>query len=126
MRQHSGCDVSLSQKIDMRLHFFRHLGVPFVFLKQTEESKEPGAKSWHILLPSGEDEIDSFGDAKPMLLFRGQLLAAGRGQFVIARLAIAIRHAPFRLDPALSFQTIKRRVKRSLLDMENFLRHLLD
>src|SRR5205814_9049706 len=78
--QQSRGNVSLDQKIEMRLHFFRHLGVPSVFLKQPEQSREPGAKSRHILLPSGQHEIDSFGDAEPMLLFRGELFATGRGQ----------------------------------------------
>src|SRR6202043_2923413 len=97
----------------MLLYLLRHFRVPFVLLKQTDQSREPGAKSRHSLLASGEDEIDSFGDAEPMLLFRGELLAAGRGQFVVARLAIVIRNAPFRLNPALRFQSVERRVKRS-------------
>ncbi len=109
----------------MRLHFFRHLGVPFAFLKQSEQSREPGAKSRHSSLSSGEDEIDSFGDAEPMLLFRGQLFAAGRGQFVIARFAIVIGDAPLGFDPALRFQAIKRGIKRSLFNMQDVLRHLL-
>src|SRR5712664_614359 len=103
MWQHPRGNVSLDQKIEMRLHFFRHLGVPFVFLKQTEQSREPGAKSRHILLSSGENEIDSFGNARPMLLFRLELFSAGFSQFVKARLSIVVRNAPRRLDPTLSF-----------------------
>jgi len=49
--QHSRRNISLDQKIEMRLHFFRHLGVPFVFLKQTEQAREPGAKLRHICYP---------------------------------------------------------------------------
>ena len=54
----------------MRLHFVGHLGVAFELLKQTEQSRKPGAKSSHSLLTSGENEIDSFGDAEPVLFFR--------------------------------------------------------
>ncbi len=47
--------------------------------------------------------LDSFGNPQPMLLFGGELFAAGRGQFVIAGFAVVIGHAPFRFDPALRF-----------------------
>jgi hypothetical protein len=33
VRQHSSCDVSFGQKIDMRLNFFRHLGVAAILAK---------------------------------------------------------------------------------------------
>ena len=124
--RHAGRDVPFRQKIDMLLNFFRHLSVAAILAKQSQESEEPSAKSLHILLASGENEIDSLGDAKPMLLFRRELFAAGRGQFVIARFAIVVGHAPFRLDPALRFQSVKRRIKRTLLDVQNIFRHLLD
>ena len=74
-----------------------------------------------MIQASDKDEIDSLGDAEPMFLFRGKLFASGRGQFVIARFAIVIGHAPFRFDPALRFQTVKRRIKRALLDTQNVL-----
>src|SRR5439155_18845584 len=106
VRQHSRGNVALDQKIEMRLYFFSHLGAPFVFLKETEQAREPGAKSRHNLLASSEHEIDSFGDSKPVFLFREKLFAAGRRQFVITRSAIVVRNAPFRFDPSLRFQTI--------------------
>src|SRR5439155_301639 len=110
MGQHSGCDVSFGQKIDMRLYFFRHLGVTAVFAKQSEKSRKPDAKSRHISLRSRENEIDSLRDTEPVLLFRRKLFATRGRQFVIARLAIVIRNAPFRFDPALRFKSVQRRV----------------
>ena len=50
VRRHSRGDVSFGQKIEMRLYFFRHLGVATVFAKQSEQSTKPGAKSRHNLL----------------------------------------------------------------------------
>ena len=61
-----------------------------------------------------------------MSFSRCELFASGRGQFVITGFAIVIGHAPFRRDPPLSFQTVKGGIKRSLLDVQNVLRHLLD
>jgi len=57
---------------------------------------------------------------------RSQCSFSGRGQFVIARFAIVIGNAPLGLDPTLCFQTVKRGIKRSLLDVQNILRHLLN
>ena len=54
------------------------------------------------------------------------LFAARRGQFVVARPAIVIGHAPLRLDPTLRFQTIERGIKRTLFNVQNILRHLLN
>src|SRR5438477_7179526 len=61
-----------------------------------------------------------------MLLFSRKLFPSGRSQFVIARFAIVIRSAPLGLDPALCFQTIKRRIKRTLLDTQNVFRYLVN
>ena len=45
--RHSSGNVSFDQKIDMRLHLFRHLRIATIFGKQSEESRKPGAESRH-------------------------------------------------------------------------------
>ena len=40
VRQHSRRDVSLGQKIEMRLNLFRHLGVALDFWKQSEQPRK--------------------------------------------------------------------------------------
>ena len=81
----------------MLLHFFGHLGVAAILAKQSDQAREPGAKSRHKFSGSGQNEIDSFGDAEPMFLFRGELFAAGRGQFVITRSRDCCRIRPIPL-----------------------------
>src|SRR4030095_7505234 len=61
-----------------------------------------------------------------MFLFGRKLLPSGGGQFVIARLAIVVLHAPLCLDQSVRFQSVKRWIKRSLLDVQNVFRHLMD
>src|SRR6266446_5483737 len=60
-----------------------------------------------------------------MLLFRGELFAAGGGQFVITRLAIVLGNVPLGANPTLCLRTIERGIKRTLLNAQNLFRHLL-
>src|SRR5207248_11731793 len=97
------------------------------FLENNPSSRENQARSRGINdSGSGKDEIDSLGTAQPVVPFRCKLFASGRGQFVITVFTIVIRHAPLCRDPPLSFQAVKGGIKRSLLDTQNVLRHLLD
>src|SRR5262249_8065474 len=75
---------------------------------------------------AGKDEVDALGDARPMLLFRRELLSSGGSQFVVASFSIAIGDTPFGFDPPLCLQTIKSRVEGTLLHAQNFVRHLLN
>jgi len=71
------------------------------FLENSPSSRENQARSRGINdSGSGKDEIDSLGNAQPVVLFRCKLFASGRGQFVITGFTIVIRQAPFCRDPS--------------------------
>jgi hypothetical protein len=61
-----------------------------------------------------------------MRFFGGELLAARRSQFVIARFAIVVGDAPFRLDQTLGFQSVERGIELALLNVQNIFRHLMN
>ena len=51
-RIHPLVDLSLGQELEMRLHLCAHLLVTLFLLKQPDEPRKPGAKSWHKKLSS--------------------------------------------------------------------------
>jgi len=55
-----------------------------------------------------------------------QLLSTGCREVVEAGSAPEFRDTPFGLDPSLVFETVKRRIQRSLVDFEHVLGNLLD
>src|SRR5205814_10204325 len=62
----------------------------------------------------------------PMALFGLELHSAGGGQLIGARLSVTIGNAPSGFDPALGLEAIKSWIKRSLLDVKDVFRHLMD
>ena len=55
-----------------------------------------------------------------------QLLSTGCSEVVEAGTAPEFRDTPFGLDPSFVFETVKRRIERSLVDFEHMLGNLLD
>src|ERR1700722_6840188 len=69
------------------------------------------------------DRLDHAGYGSDYALelrcFDGDLLAAGRGQLVIARAAVSGGDAPLCGHPALDEHALQRRVQRTLFDLQN-------
>src|SRR5262249_14035959 len=65
-------------------------------------------------------------DARPVLLFGGELFEAGRRDLVILRAASFGRFAPGAGDVAILFEPMERREQRAGLDEERAARNLLD
>ena len=59
-----------------------------------------------------EDELIEFAT------FGGQPFSTGGRQGVVARPPVVVGRAPFRLDPSVQQQSLKRRVERALADLE--------
>src|SRR5439155_11625636 len=52
--------------------------------------------------------------------------AARRRQSVESSAPVSLGHAPIGGDPALALQSLERRIERTLVDLQNVLRQLLD
>ena len=81
------------------------------------------AHDWFLCL---EDPRDGVGHPRPVLAFLGELAAAVAREPVVLGLAVVLRRVPFRVDPALLLQPVKRRVERALIDAQHVARDLLD
>src|SRR5919106_1369051 len=64
--------------------------------------------------------------ALPFPRFDRELAAAGSREVVILGAAAQLRDLPLGLDPALVLETMEGRIKRSLIDLQDVLGHLLD
>src|SRR5579862_1161424 len=73
-----------------------------------------------------QDSANGAGEAAPIGGLHFQLLAPGSGQMVEARAAAQLGNAPFGFDPTLMLQTVQRRIKRALIDLQNLFGDLLD
>lgn len=69
---------------------------------------------------------DGLREARPTLLFGGELFAAGSREVIITGAAIILRNAPLGGDPALLFHTMKRRVERAFFDTKDVIRNPLN
>ena len=78
------------------------------------------------LLRALQDQCDGGRHLLPVRHLPFELLAAGFGQGVELGAAILFRGAPLCADPFLAFQAIERRVERTLLDLQDVARDLLD
>src|SRR5678816_4689117 len=74
----------------------------------------PGEDSLRV----AEDACYAFGEARPALLLRRQLLLAGGRECVEPRLAILLGHAPIGAKPSVLFHPVERGVQRPFLDAE--------
>src|SRR5690242_2655187 len=62
---------------------------------------------------------DGFRDPLPAGSLGGQLLLAGCSQPIHFGALLILRNLPFRGNPALAFEPVERRVKRSRIDLQN-------
>src|ERR1700738_3925091 len=69
---------------------------------------------------------DGLGGALPFREFRFEMLSASRRERVVLRAAVVFRGRPLRSDQLLQFEPMKRRIERSLSDLQCFFRQLLD
>jgi hypothetical protein len=60
------------------------------------------------------DFKDGAGEPIPILFLNLELFAAGARQLVKLGAEIVLRHAPFGLDPFLTFDPVEGRVERTL------------
>src|SRR5215471_128633 len=73
-----------------------------------------------------EDPSDRGCEAFPTLRLLDELPAAGPRELVKLGAPVVLRVAPVRTDPALGLEPVKCRVERTLVDLEDVLRKLLD
>jgi hypothetical protein len=59
--------------------------------------------------------VDGAYDAIPAAHLRAQLLAPDNGETVVACLAVVLRRAPERGDPAAVFEAVESRIERTVL-----------
>src|SRR6266568_1323909 len=73
-----------------------------------------------------DDQVDGGRKARPVRQFLFQLIPSGTCERVELCHAAGLRRTPCRFDPCLLLQTVEGRIERALLDLERFLRNLLD
>src|SRR5262249_35593700 len=73
-----------------------------------------------------QNAANSSNHLLPAFCLRHQLLPAGRSQPVVLRFAIVLRRSPERRDPAAVLEPVKRRVERSMFDLQNIFGTSLD
>src|SRR5262249_34108456 len=76
------------------------------------------AGSWRLLPEWIEQQPHGAGERVPLRSFGDELRAAFRREAVIARALALVRQLPGRLDQALLFQPIERRVERAGFDLQ--------
>ena len=59
-----------------------------------------------------------------MRLLLSQVLCAVRSQGIIFRAALVFRLSPFGLNPPLLLETMQRGIRRTLMDLQDFVRNL--
>src|SRR4051794_6313590 len=74
---------------------------------------------------SVQKPLDDGGYARPIFGFFAELLLAATGERVKLRSPIVLRGSPAGADPAALFQSQKRRVKRSLIQLKGIFGDLL-
>jgi hypothetical protein len=79
-----------------------------------------------LLFSRPQDAIHRAYQPVPATCVFDELFAASRRQAVIPRLAVVLRSPPEGRDPTSVFEPVQRRVKRAVLDLQNFFRAVLD
>src|SRR5580704_706840 len=79
-----------------------------------------------LVLGGSQYSIDRVHHLCPAARLVLQLLSPERSQPVISRFAIIFRCAPERRDPLAILQAVQRRIKRAMLDLQHFVRAVLD
>src|SRR5437868_1016257 len=67
------------------------------------------------------DATDRAGNLFPAGKLGGKLLPAGGGQAVVFGPLVVLGHLPLGPDPALLFEAMKRRVERTMFDLQHVL-----
>jgi hypothetical protein len=73
-----------------------------------------------------QDAVDCADEFFPPACLTGELFSTGGSEAVETGLAIVFRRAPIRADPAAILEPVQSRVQRSMLDLEDFMRAMLD
>ena len=71
-------------------------------------------------------DLDLVQMAETLGRLAAELRASGSCQRVVFRPAIVLADCPFRADPAILFELVKRWIKRALAHLKNFAGHLPD
>src|SRR5258708_2051167 len=79
--------------------------------------------SW---LHAVDDEVDCGGEPGPVFPLAIELRASGCSKRIELGGAASLGFAPFPANPPLLLKAVKRGVERTLLDLQNFIRYLLD
>jgi hypothetical protein len=118
--RHAARDVVVDLVREMRVDLSRALVVPV-------PSAEEAAEAHGLLLGRGtEDPVDGTHQLVPAGGLRLELLAALRGQAVVAGAAVVLGGAPEARDPAAVLEPVQRGIERSVLDLKNIFRTVLD
>jgi hypothetical protein len=73
-----------------------------------------------------DDEADRLGETLPLVDFMAELAAPSGGDGVVAGAAVVLGRPPGAFDVTAMLEPLKRRVERSLIDVEASSGHLLN